>query len=566
MMRSLSVQLLTMLTIALLPLGLIAVYQTLKVVNEVESIAERDILARTAQAAQDELGLIRRAQGVAYALGSAAASTSENPELCDATMRNFVNQEDEFVFAGFLQLNGTLSCSSTDETIDFSTSPAWHDFVGRPRPMVTFNSEGATSRQSVITAIVPMYSLSGELLGAGAVSIPHRLSRELLEPSIQSLELAIINQRGEVLSTSPGNDQVQMFQRLALEPGTMEIHEDGLTYRIEDQDAQLAIALVPLIDGESYIVGRWTDSSSAFAVSLLGTATPAFPVIMWLTSLFVAFFAIDRLVLQYLKKMRKRMAAFSADDLQGSQINLRNAPREVDEIAACYNHMIDQIAQDHSDLERNVREKELLLKEVHHRVRNNLQLIASILNMQLRQIDSPEANAVLRRVQDRVMSLATIHKSLYTDTNVKTVQVDELLTEIIDGTLDVGLNPDLNISPEVNLAPIQLDPDQAIPLSLLLTEATTNALKYMGPSENEDPILRIELSEPNPKEVALKVENSRGNNEIQTPEGTGLGKRLIEAFVQQLGGELDIAETPDSYTIRVRFKKLVKKTPLSEAA
>lgn len=553
-MRSLYVRLLALLTIALLPLGLIAVYQTFKVVKEAEAFANGVILEKTLSAARRELGLIQRAHGVANALGTAAVATEK--AQCEAIMRLFVSLDTQVMFAGFVNIDGAMQCSSNEGDIDFSDFKEWQDFPSNPRPMVAIKREGTETKRSVVVAIVPIYSQAGTLLGASSVSLQHSLDDDSLGSETDTLEMAVVNQQGEILYASTGIDNVETFDQLRLVPAEMNIPQGGSTLWVEDEDARLEIAIVPLLNREIYLVGRWTASTRPFSVSLLGTATPVFPVIMWLMSLFVAFFAIDRLVLQYLKKMRARMAAFTVDDLSGSHVTLENAPSEIAEIADSYNHMINRIAQDHEDLAQSVREKDILLKEIHHRVKNNLQLIASILNMQLRQIEAPEAKAVLRRVQDRVMSLATIHKSLYIDENVEVVQIDRLITEIVNETLKMGTSPTRQLHTSINIASIELDPDQAVPLSLLVAEAITNAVKYASHTRIGEQYLSIELSEPTPSEVRLTVHNSRGSPSDNPAEGTGLGAQLIEAFVQQLGGELEVAETDTSYALDVRFPKL----------
>ncbi len=195
------------------------------------------------------------------------------------------------------------------------------------------------------------------------------------------------------------------------------------------------------------------------------------------------------------------MTGFSNYDLDDSRVLLDNAPNEIQVIADGYNVLVEQVADHTVELERNVIEKEVLLKEVHHRVTNNLQFIVSILNMQLRNTDSPDAQDVLRRVQDRVMSLANIHRLLYTDTQVDSVRADLPLSMIVGSILKLDTDRGA-VETGVSLVPGALDPDLAVPLPLLLTKALTNATKYLGGGKPpisvrlvESDIARIELAE-----------------------------------------------------------------------
>ena len=117
---------------------------------------------------------------------------------------------------------------------------------------------------------------------------------------------------------------------------------------------------------------------------------------------------------------------------------------------------------------------------MHHRVKNNLQLIASILNLQMRQAVTPEARTLMKGVQDRVMSLATIHRGLYQTSGLTDIMASELLSDLARQVVGLGTGGGRSVTLESNLDPVRLTPDQAVPLALLTTEALTNALKYAG--------------------------------------------------------------------------------------
>ena len=100
--------------------------------------------------------------------------------------------------------------------------------------------------------------------------------------------------------------------------------------------------------------------------------------------------------------------------------------------------MITSVLHDEAMLEDSVHQKDVLLLEVHHRVKNNLQLIASIMNLQIRKSINPEARVMLRNLHDRVMSLATVHRELYQTSGLVDVRADELLESIVSQVLRMG--------------------------------------------------------------------------------------------------------------------------------
>ena len=187
-------------------------------------------------------------------------------------------------------------------------------------------------------------------------------------------------------------------------------------------------------------------------------------------------------------------------------------------------------------------------------MKNNLQLIASIINMQSRAIDDPDAKRVLRRVQDRVASLAAIYRNLYQAEHLDSVQADELVADIVDQMTAAtrGLSDTVSVSTRIER--LTLLPDQAVPLSLLATEALTNALKYAGPpAAGGAAIVTVALGHEADGRASLEITNTVGPRDHEA-ESTGLGSQLIEAFSQQLDAEAEIHADAERHVFRIRFR------------
>lgn len=556
---SLRTRLIAMLTVALLPLGLVAVYQTASIVHDAGTLTARDILSRTEAAAGTQNRVLLRAFGSAAGLGAAATAVGTDTAECDATMARFLQLNPEYVFSGFVDLDGMLRCSGAGEDVDLSQSAAWQGFSGAPQEAVGVSRSGAVSGQSVLIVSVPIYDeASGALLGRQNLSLPQSLSELLLSEEIEALDLALIDASGTVLAASTGLDDTSRFDRIGIVPANLSVPSDGLlTTRETTSGSTQPVAVMPLVPGQVYAVGIWAEGTETGASALDISAT-AFPLLMWLASMGVAFLTIDRLVLRHLSALRRRMAAFSFNDPGRGVARLDHAPDEITAIADSYNEMIDGIRSDREELRDMVLEKELLLKEVHHRVKNNLQLISSILNMNIRTAKGQDAKDTLKRVQDRVMSLATIHKALYADTRVDQVRADRLVVEIVGSMFAMGLPTGSSVRTSLEASSVVLDPDQAVPLCLLATEAVTNALKYVGDPQDGPPAIEVALSEAKDGTCVFSVRNTRGGpvKGLNPDTGTGLGSRLILAFGSQLGGDVDVTETETEYRLVARFTKL----------
>ncbi|MGR3513517.1 MAG: sensor histidine kinase [Paracoccaceae bacterium] len=563
--RSLTLRLVALLTIALLPLGLIAVFQTYRVVSDAEEVSEREMLARTFDVARRQVELIVEAQGAATALGAAVSTVDPGSEVCTNILRTFTQDQAQFVFAGFIEADGMMRCSNQGETVDFTEFEDWTSFRDNPRPRVTFNHDGAVSGLSVLIVSTPVFEADGTFLGGVSVSIPHSLLDTLAADGIEDVDVAITNGSGQITSVSGEKLGERLAGIESFRPADLEVPEDG---KVVEIDSYQSVSVVPVAPFDLYVVGTWTNGSNPLSVSTLGTAAPLFPIAMWLASLFVAIFAIQGLVLKHMKRLRYGMRKVSLDNIKASYVKLENAPTEISEIGDSYNALLNRISSDANALEEAANEKELLLKEVHHRVKNNLQLIASILNMQLRQISSPDAQSVLRRVQQRVMSLAAIHKLLYTDTKIDLVRADILLSEIINNTVSLGSSGKTGPQTSISLDPVELDPDRAVPLALLTTEAVTNALKYVGADDGSAGTISVSLTDPDQGELVLKITNTLGApaRADTDDDGTGLGSKLITAFVTQLDGTSRVENDLAAYTIVVTFPKTPYNPAVQEAA
>ena len=185
-------------------------------------------------------------------------------------------------------------------------------------------------------------------------------------------------------------------------------------------------------------------------------------------------------------------------------------------------------------------EKELLLKEIHHRVKNNLQVIASLLNMQMHRVEDEKCKAVLKDCHSRVQSMALIHQKLHESGNLSRIDFEAyargLATELFDS---YHVSPG-QVSLHIEIADAALAIDEAIPLGLILNELMSNALKYAFPNGRAGDI-RVHLRSVSDQQW----EFSFGDNGIGLPEKTlpghpsSLGLQIVEALSRQVHGKTE---------------------------
>jgi two-component sensor histidine kinase len=545
-----------LLSLALFPIGLISVSLTHQFALAADQRAEAALLALTAQAAQTQESLIRAGFGSSNALASVVGSVVDDPEICSQIFANFIAENQDFSFAGFVGADGLMICGSSMEGFDFTGNEVYEGMLKKPGVRSDLVRFGPISKTTVIVLSTPVYT-DGVFSGYVAVSLPHwemNANRENL-PEDRPVTLVTFNKDGEVLSAEGGlkdvNTHLPAGKTLADLALQNRISFSGKTRGGEGR----VFAVVSILPNQIYAIGSWSRKNLSVAPGVSMATPMIFPIVMWLTSLGVAYFAVHRLVIKHIRRLGRDMRRFTQTRRHNDSLVDESAPYELREIDEAWRELAEKIVRDEAELEGTIHDKTVLLKEVHHRVKNNLQLISSIVSMKMRKARSPEARIALKEVQGRVMSISMVHRSLYETSTEGRVRADELLNSIIGTLLSAGLPNDIRLKSEQKYDPIILYPDQAVPLSLLASECITNSLKYIGRPAGGPPCVTVKLAKLTPELACLTIENSKGTPIIplEQAQGTGLGRGLIGAFARQVGGTLEVHDEDDLYRIVVEF-------------
>ena len=197
-------------------------------------------------------------------------------------------------------------------------------------------------------------------------------------------------------------------------------------------------------------------------------------------------------------------------------------------------------------------EKELLLKEIHHRVKNNLELVKSLIALQSAQLEDSATKDAMIASQNRVQSMGIIHQKLYQGENLGSIEMKDYFLNLGEGILDT-FNKEEKVKIECAMENLELDVDTAVPIGLIVNELLTNALKYAFPEGAKGNIL-ISLLKTNPETLILKVsDNGIGKTIGLVPKGTGFGSQLVQLLTQQLNGIME-EDTKNGTTVSFHFK------------
>jgi len=214
----------------------------------------------------------------------------------------------------------------------------------------------------------------------------------------------------------------------------------------------------------------------------------------------------------------------------------------------------EQINEQNELLRKLLTEKEWLLKEIHHRVKNNLQIVISLLNTQSAYLDNEDALLAIQNSQHRMHAMSLIHQKLYQSENLASIDISWYIQELV-GYLRDCFDTDKRISYKLDTEPIELDVAQAVPLGLILNEAISNAIKYAFPEKAKGQVM-ITLKKINDKTCQLIIaDNGIGlPDDFEAENRDSLGMNLMIGLSSQLDGTFDI-QNNNGLTVTITFTK-----------
>ena len=191
-------------------------------------------------------------------------------------------------------------------------------------------------------------------------------------------------------------------------------------------------------------------------------------------------------------------------------------------------------------IQKQSEDMQVLMKEIHHRVKNNLQVISSLLDLQSMTIADNQASEAVKEGKNRVQSMALIHQNLYSEGNIKGIRTKEYISNLLQSLCDSYNITNDKVKVKTQIDDLNLDVDTMIPLGLVLNELVSNSLKYAFKDGREGE-LSILLEE-KPEHLLLRVsDNGAGYPEgMNVKESKSFGMKMIKAFAQKLKARLDI--------------------------
>ena len=538
------------LALAVVPAGILAIADSVRAYHTAREAAERSYMSDVLLAAQAERDAFVGIRRALEALAVTPAVRGLEGRGCNDALGAWVRANPTFALSVTLDTEGRVRCASNTEALgaEFRDDARFKAFLADPRFTVDAVPYGPFTGERVVVAYSPVWR--GELL-AGAITVSVRTGAlegvgAVGRARVQPHRMALVDAYGAVIIEGGDREtpraeawlpsRFHLRPRLGWEPAIFPSEgRDGNAY---------VLAAAPLVSQRIWLVAA-APAESVYAGVLASAAAPiAAPLLMWLLAIGVAYVAIDRLVVQHVIYLAKLTRAYGRGRLDLRPEANAEAPREIAMLGQDLARMAGQLETREGALREAAEAKRVLLAEVYHRVKNNLQMIVSLLSLQRRRAASEAERAAISRIEGRVHSLALVHQKLYASGDLTRVALDDLCRDVV-ATL-AGLRQGVDVTTAFD--PVEETPERATPLALLLNEALTNALKYAGTAQGR-PKIAVGLHRLPAGGYRLEVSNDTDRAGETRPDS--IGARLMAGFARQIRGRLEAGPRDGRFLVRL---------------
>ena len=456
--------------------------------------------------------------------------------------------------------NGVALCASNGSSGFQMTDLSWNEALKREAPVLRTDAfYGQTSEDWIFAIFARVDQPDGTYDGSVALGLRSqglaRLARFNILPD--DVEVAVADTDGRVF----GSTQFQQIDP-AWTSAVGEAREAKMFVVRREDAPSLDVVVKPvgpsnvfaLISRES--PGLWSE------FSLKPVTSFGLPLLAFSIALLAVWLAIDSLVLRWVARLIRIARVYGAGryDFHDSTA-MAAAPNEIAELGDAMQDMATNINQRDRDLKAAIDVRDAAVKEIHHRVKNNLQIVTSFLNLQGRQLKDEQARKAISDARHRIDALAIVHQTLYQHERLELVSMKPFLQGLIDHLSEALGTADRNIRIEQSYDDMERAADDAIPIALFLVESATNAMKYAF-DENQGGRLAITLTSDPQGGSTLRVEDDGvGFDARDTAIAKGLGSKLMQAFSRQLGATLDIQSAPGEGSVITLSMPPGKKPP-----
>jgi two-component sensor histidine kinase len=555
--------------IAMLAPGVLAVLQAISGYNNSVRYLQQNLAQAAQLAANEEENMISASREILTSLAAQPDIRSMQGATCRRALQRAIGGLDQYAGAAVVNADGALRCTSSPvkTAISVGDQPWFRDVMSGDAFVVSDLVLSRWLEEWGMVTAVPLVDDSGVISGSVAlfIGLDWMTRRYQGAASADNTALALLDGKGDLIADKA--EQSPLLKGLPADALIDEhLHSHTQTFTARGRDGRWRLyAISPLLGGRVFVI-LGTPMLAAMGPLALQVAWGVLtPLLMWVLAIAVVWFGIEHLVVRWITYLDRITSAYAAGRQSVRPERTVGAPAEIRSLGETFTRMADLISAREAELRDSLLQKEMLVREIHHRVKNNLQLVMSLLNLHARRIRDPRAEIAFTEARSRINALATLHRRLYESENLQEVDLRWFLEDLCSELRRGGLAGVRAIDLTMRAPEEVIGPDIAVPLGLLVTEAITNAYKHAFQGV-ERGLIEVAIERETPDALILTVrDNGRGFDPDATDtEPGGLGRSLIDAFVRQLHGELEISSDQGA-ELRVKFRAPIAKAKPRQA-
>lgn len=509
----------------------------------------KDRLVQTARAsAADEESILASAEQILRSLANQPEVRGASRD-CGNTLANTLKGLKYFTNIARIGADAQVLCAATPpprELSDVSSRTWWRDAEQRKAFFVTPQIYSTQSQHNVLAGVLPLVTDGGRFDGVIVVALDVGWLDVLLHSRVPAGAVAaVFDTAGNTIASNDPETAAMIF---AGRPKDTDADGSARLLSASANGFNWSYAIVPLVSNGTS-VGFAMRDADLFAGTYLHVATDLFlPVLMLGAASLAIWIATDRLVTRWIVYLKRIAAAYGRGHYAIRPVALEEAPSEFRTLGDTFSLMAAGVQDRDRRLRDAVAQKSLLIKETHHRVKNNLQIVMSLLSLQAGKMRDGAAQNALRQAQIRVNALALVHRILHEIEDLGAVDLKVLL-EDLGRQIHEGFGAERrDLKLDIEVAARQVPSELAVPLTLFTVEALTNAFKHAYPVNSRGGTIRLSLSPHEGGKLRLTIEDDGQGMEQYSSSG-GIGSRLIQAFATQVGGTATVARREGGGTV-----------------
>jgi len=500
----------------------------------------RERLAQTARAAATpEQNMLGAAEQITRALANIGDVRSANSE-CSGALADALHGLSFYTNISRLDANGKVLCAALPAAvgIDASRQPIFQEAKVSRGFVVSGEMQSPVTHQRVIAGMLPLRDAHGRFLGAIAIGVDVRW----LEYVVRANKLppgsvvALFDRKGHIITTS----HPAIARALFAKTQNWSVGEGGVASAKDDDGDSWTFSTAPIL-GNNVFVGFAMREWSLLAPTYVNVGADFIvPILLIVFTWMTVWIVTERQLTRWIVYLRRISEAYRAGHY-AIRPQLDGAPKEFRLLGEALSEMADSIQERDRNLREAVTQKTMMVREVHHRVKNNLQIVMSLLSLQAARLRDPAAQEALKQARARINALALVHRILYELEDQNVVDIKRLIADLTE-QMHEGFGGDRrDIRVTVDAVPRMASGDAAVPLALFTVEALTNAFKHAFADQGGT--VTVTLQPHGDGDLRLAVEDDgSGFSDAEQPDS--IGTQLIRTFGQQLHGKARVHSEP----------------------